>query len=240
MKRVRAVAYLRVSGRGQVDGDGFERQLTAINQYAAASDTKIEHVYKEAGVSGKTDADERPAFKAMMAELLSNGCRTIIVEALDRLARQYRIQEQLLIYIASKGITLIAANTGENITEAIMGDPMRLALVQIQGIFAELDKNLLVAKLRKARARIKAKTGRCEGVKPYGTLPGESATLARMQALREDGASYSTIAATLDGEGVKPRSGERWNQIVINRVLRASMQATCGDHRVHTVHGETL
>jgi len=30
----KAFAYLRVSGKGQVDGDGFSRQSTAITQYA--------------------------------------------------------------------------------------------------------------------------------------------------------------------------------------------------------------
>jgi DNA invertase Pin-like site-specific DNA recombinase len=85
---------------------------------------------------------------------------------LDRLAREYRIQEQLLIYLASKELTLFSANTGENVTEAIMGDPMRKAMVQVQGIFAELDKSLLVNKLRKARQRKKAQTGRGEGVAP--------------------------------------------------------------------------
>jgi DNA invertase Pin-like site-specific DNA recombinase len=36
-----AKAYLRVSGRGQVKGDGFTRQLKAIKQYAAAHGIKL-------------------------------------------------------------------------------------------------------------------------------------------------------------------------------------------------------
>ena len=72
-----------------------------------------------------------------------------------------------MIYLASKGITLIAANTGENVTEAITSDPMRKAMVQMQGVFAELDKSMLVKKLRKARDRKRQETGRCEGPKPF-------------------------------------------------------------------------
>ena len=45
-------AYLRVSGEGQVEGDGFTRQLKAIRDYAAAHDMKIVSVYREEGVSG--------------------------------------------------------------------------------------------------------------------------------------------------------------------------------------------
>jgi len=31
----KAFAYLRVSGKGQIEGDGFTRQLSAIQAYAA-------------------------------------------------------------------------------------------------------------------------------------------------------------------------------------------------------------
>ncbi len=34
----KAFAHLRVSGKGQVQGDGFPRQLAAIKQYAATHD----------------------------------------------------------------------------------------------------------------------------------------------------------------------------------------------------------
>ena len=163
-----AVAYLRVSGGGQLSGDGFTRQSSACVLCAAQQGYEITAEYYEEAVPGKTDMEGRPAFQEMVASLLGNGCRVIIVEGLDRLAREYRIQEQLIIYLASKGLTLISANTGENVTEAMMGDPMRRALVQIQGIFAELDKNMIVAKLAKARKRKRENGGKCEGRKPYG------------------------------------------------------------------------
>jgi DNA invertase Pin-like site-specific DNA recombinase len=63
----KAFAYLRVSGKGQVEGDGFTRQLEAIRKYAAANDLKIVKVYREEGVSGTTDWESRPAFAEMMA-----------------------------------------------------------------------------------------------------------------------------------------------------------------------------
>jgi len=63
----RAFAYLRVSGKGQVEGDGFPRQLEAVKKYAAANDIKIVKVYREEGVSGTTEWENRPAFAEMMA-----------------------------------------------------------------------------------------------------------------------------------------------------------------------------
>ena len=112
---------------------------------------------------------ERPAFQEMMAAILVNGVRTVIVEGMDRLARELRIQEALLVYIAAKGVDLLSARTEENVTQAIQADPMKKALVQIQGVFAELDKNLTVKRLRKARdAKSAEQKKRCEGRKSYG------------------------------------------------------------------------
>ena len=40
-KHARCYVYLRVSSLGQVDGDGFERQLVAVRSYAQANGIKI-------------------------------------------------------------------------------------------------------------------------------------------------------------------------------------------------------
>lgn len=215
----KAVAYLRVSGKSQLDGGGFDRQIDTIRLCAQNQNLELVGEYREEAVPGKLDEDHRPAFQAMIAELLSNGCRTIIVESLDRLAREYRIQESLIIYIASKGLALISANTGENITEAMMGDPMRRALVQIQGVLAELDKNMIVAKLRKARERKKALTGRCEGKKPFGTRPGEELVWATILSYSLHGLDPKQIAAKLNADGCKTRHNKRWHSATIWKML---------------------
>lgn len=66
----------------------------------------------------------------MVAAILRNGTKTVIIEGLDRLAREYRIQETLIIYLASKGIRLISARTEEDVTEAVMYDPMKRGQVR--------------------------------------------------------------------------------------------------------------
>lgn len=223
-----AASYMRCSGLGQVRGDTWDRQTETIRATANLQGFQIAYEFREEGVAGKTDEEQRPAFQEMIATLLGNGCRTIFVESLDRLAREYRIQEQLIIYIASKGLTLIAANTGENITEAMMGDPMRRALVQIQGILAELDKNMVVAKLRKARER-KRKNGRCEGRKPYGSRPGEEVGLAHIIELGATHHSPQMIASVLQDMQVKPRYGTRWHPATVAKILSRHTQSANSD-----------
>ena len=52
--------YLRVSGKAQVEGDGFPRQLAAIKGYAAEHGIRIVKVFRDEGVSGTRDLDDRP------------------------------------------------------------------------------------------------------------------------------------------------------------------------------------
>lgn len=221
---IKAVAYCRVSGASQLSGDGFPRQIETIHSSAAALGYELIKEYREEAICGELDEKDRPAFKLMVEELLSNGCRTVFVERLDRLARAYRTQESLLIYLASKEIFVISADTQENVTESILGDPMKKALVQMQGVFAELDRSMLVAKLRKARQRKRAEGIRVEGRKPYGfhpDRPEEKGTLALMVSLSKD-QNAQQIAEELNGRGIKPRSGKKWHTNSVRRILARS------------------
>lgn len=224
--KVKAFGYVRVSGKGQVDGDGFTRQEEAIRSFAQAHGYRIEHVYQEGGVSGTTSEEDRPAFMGMVSAILKDGVRTVIIEGMDRLARELRIQEHLVIYLASKGITLMSARTGENVTEAIMADPMRKALVQIQGVFAELERGMLVKKLRQARERVKARDGKCEGRKSTREVAPEVVALVR--SLRRKRMSYRAIADHLNAQGIRTMTGKDWTPSNVQTMYDRSK---AGGHR---------
>ena len=63
---------------------------------------------------------------------------------------------------------------------------------------------------------MKAKTGRCEGRKPYGANEGEQAIME----LRAAGMAFDRIAATLNAEGVQTRTaGKSWHGFAVNQIL---------------------
>jgi DNA invertase Pin-like site-specific DNA recombinase len=135
----------------------------------------------------------------------------------------------MLIYLASKHLTLINASTGENVTKAIQEDPLKKALIQMQGIFAELDKSLLVKKLRKGRERKKKLEGWKEGPIPYGSKQapaGEQLNLKRMRYARRlnrgqyKRRSYQNIADELNKDGIPTRQGKQWNGALVFNVLK--------------------
>ncbi len=79
----KAFAYLRVSGKGQLEGDGFPRQMGAINGYAAANGIRVMKEFREEGVSGKKELENRPALQALLAALYANGTKLVLIEKLD-------------------------------------------------------------------------------------------------------------------------------------------------------------
>ena len=218
----KAFGYLRVSGRGQVKGHGLKRQREIVQEYATRHGIDLVHIYTDSHTG--TEAD-RPAFVEMLGEILGNGVRVVIVECLDRLARDLIVQTTLLAKLESEGVTLISASTGEDVTASMRDDPMRKALVQIQGVFAELDKSLLVRKLRKGREAKRASEGRCEGRKPFGAMDGEQDTLSRIRQLRRkprngERRSYGEVARTLNRESRPSRSGRPWTRGTVHAVCK--------------------
>jgi DNA invertase Pin-like site-specific DNA recombinase len=211
----RAFSYLRVSGKGQVAGDGFPRQRAAIKAYAKANGYTMVREFADEGVSGAIETTGRPAFAEMVATLHSNGVRTVIVEKLDRLARDLMVQEAALSYFRQHGFTIISVAE----PDLMASDPSRTAFRQMMGVFAQYDKSMIVLKLAGARMRKRTQTGRCEGRKPYGFYEGEAAVVERMKALRAEGLGFDRIATQMNAGGIGTRTRGRWHGVMVNRIL---------------------
>lgn len=105
---IKAFGYLRVSSNGQIEGDGFPRQRATIERWAAANGIIIVRWFEERGVSGKTDLENRPALQELMVALASNGVRTVLIEKLDRLARDLMVQETILAEFRKQGFEVVS------------------------------------------------------------------------------------------------------------------------------------
>lgn len=163
---MRVFGYMRVSGDGQIDGDGFFRQKEAIENFCASNGLVLSGFVREEGVSGTVE--DRPG----LAELIADQPDVIIVERMDRLARDLMVQEFLIQEMVKEGIILYSADQGGliNIADST-ADPARVFIRQVLGAVAQFDKSATVLKLAKARARTRKEKGKCEGRKRYATHP---------------------------------------------------------------------
>src|SRR5262249_16486585 len=181
--------------------DGFERQLQSIKAYAASHGIRIVQVFEEKGLSGGTDLENRPALMALLEALAANGVRLVLIEKLDRLARDLMVQETIIGDFRKRGFQLVSVMEPDLLED----DPTRKMMRQIFGAIAEYEKDMIVAKLRGARQRTRTRVGRCEGRKPYGTRPGEPEAIKRMRALRASDQTFQAIAAALNAEQIPTR-----------------------------------
>jgi DNA invertase Pin-like site-specific DNA recombinase len=217
-----AFAYLRVSSIGQSgeDKDGFPRQLDAIEKYAKVNDYEIRDIFRES-MTGKSDFGERPALQALYKALAANGVKTILIERLDRLARTLKVSEAIIGDLQESGYTLIS--TCEPDVDSL--DPDRVMVRQIFAAIAQREAANIVLKLRAARQRMKSKTGRCEGVKPFGSLPGEAETLQEILDRRSNFTS-DQIADGLNANLIPSRSGKPWLGGTVRKILRRERKVT--------------
>jgi DNA invertase Pin-like site-specific DNA recombinase len=96
--------------------------------------------------------------------------RVVICEDASRFARELVTQELGLIALIRRGVRVLTAS-GDDLTDS--SDPSRKMMRQIAGSFAEYEKARLVAKLRVARERKRAASGKCEGRKSWAELNPE-------------------------------------------------------------------
>jgi DNA invertase Pin-like site-specific DNA recombinase len=218
---VKAVTYLRVSGAGQVDGDGFPRQREACSTYAARHGIEIVGEYRDEACSGCTDAMSRDAFCEMVERIAGNGVRLVLVEHASRVARDIVVQESFLTVLRRLGVTVVEACSGLDLTDN--DDPSKILIREMLGVISGYDRRITVAKLKAARKRIRASGRRCEGRKPYGYADGESAGLTRLlDLIYGQKLSFRKAAATLTAEGIPSRCGRPWTAYAVAKIAARS------------------
>lgn len=214
-----ALSYLRVSGLGQVGGDGFERQREAIGNFADKTCHVITQEYLDQGVSGTTDFDAREGLNALMLHVRSNYVRVVIVERMDRIARDLVVGELILAEFRKLEVKVLSADGGVDLTVA-SSDPTAIFIRQILGAVAQLEKTMIVSKLAAARGRKRKAEGKCEGRKFYGYHPGEAAVLERIRLLAAEGMNAGQIASVLNMEGLPAREGGPWHRRSMHNIVK--------------------
>lgn len=221
---MRAFSYLRVSGKGQIEGDGFERQRAVIARRAAASGLEIVREFVDAGVSGTKDLDDRPALSELFAAIVTDDVRVVLVERADRIARDLMVGEVILSQFRGEKARVIDAESGTDLTLDDPDNPTGTLVRQILAVIAQFEKTSIVGKLRKARARKRRETGRCEGRKPFGHFPGEAEALDAMRKLRRkskgrDRLSFAKVAEAMNDSGFPTRTGGPWRANSVAKIL---------------------
>jgi DNA invertase Pin-like site-specific DNA recombinase len=212
-------AYLRVSDSSQVAGDGYTRQLKACTDYAAAHGMTIAGIYRE-DISGTEFA--RPTLAQLMVTLEFNGhaVKTVLVEKLDRLARDLLVQEAILRDFKTKGFDLVSTCEGADL---LSDDPTRKLVRQMFGAIAEYEKRMIVLKLKASRDRMRQHTGKCEGRKGYRDTPKGQELIKQVKLLHRRSKygqrTHREVADELNAKGICTFDHAKWTPNLVRKVL---------------------
>jgi DNA invertase Pin-like site-specific DNA recombinase len=205
------------------DKDSDKRQRAAIEGYAKAAGYVIDpdDWFHDAAVRGDDAVTDRPGFAAMLERITGNGVRTIICESPDRFARDLKVALIGHDYLSKLGVTLIPATAPDFYTE---DTPTAIMVRQMLGSIAQFEKATTVAKLKAARLRKKAKTGKCGGRKSYAEREGGKEMIALAQQLYRPDAnrrtvSLRTVAAALAERGYKTPSGKPYSASAVATMI---------------------
>jgi DNA invertase Pin-like site-specific DNA recombinase len=224
---MRLVAYMRVSSEGQLDGLGLDVQEQAIRRWARREGHRVVDVCADPAQSGTIAFTDRPGLGCALDALKHGHADGLVVLNLGRISRLLTDQEAALAIVWRYGGRVFTAESGEVLADD-PEDPMRTAMRQMAGVFFQLDRAMIVKRLRDGR-RLKAdRGGYAHGRPPYGWRaeagqlvedPAEQAALARIAELRGQRRSLRAIAVALHAEGHRPRQGEAWHPNTLARIL---------------------
>jgi DNA invertase Pin-like site-specific DNA recombinase len=195
----RAALYMRVSTVDQHP----ETQLHDLRQMASQRGYEIVHEYTDRISGAKA---KRPGLDAMMSDARRGKLDVVLVWASDRIARSVKHFLDVLDELNRIGVEYVSFR--ENIDT---GGPLGRAIVVIIGAVAELERNLIVERVRAGMRR-----ARLEG-RHIGRNPLEL-DHAGIQRDRCQGQSLRQIA-----------KGHRISTATVQRVLRGHAQ-TAQEH----------
>lgn len=202
MRNAKAVAYYRTSSAANVGADkGSEaRQRDAVRSYGRALRMEIVEEFYDPAVSGADPIDIRPGFVALLDYCATNGIGVVLVENASRFARDLAIQLAGHALLKGRGLDLVPVDAPSYFSDP---SPTAEMVRQILGAVSQFEKAGLVAKLKHARDRKRAATGRCEGRPPVPDhVVAEARRLFRKNPKTGERRSLRAISAALAERGM--------------------------------------
>jgi|TARA_B100002003_G_scaffold205199_1_gene198492 putative DNA-invertase from lambdoid prophage Rac len=209
--------YARVSTVEQAEGGhSLTTQRQMLEGFAMSEGLTINQVFTDRGVSGSKPLAERSAGGALLAALVPGDL--VFCAKLDRMFRSASDALATLEALRSRRVRLFLKDMGGDVT----GTGVASLVFSILAAVAQFERERIAERIIESRARLR-ETGRYVGGRiPFGWRveygedeqgrparflvedATQQAVVARMRALRAEGASLRSIQATLAAEGPPP------------------------------------
>lgn len=243
--------YIRVSTERQAqEGNSLAAQEKRLRDYCSAHGWNVseDHIYIDAGVSGKTTDRER--FQAMMQAAKEKKIVRAVAVKLDRVARNTKDFLATVETLQKDGCSLALIEEGFD-----TGTPQGKFAITMFAAMAELEASMISERVSSGRKENAAKGGYNGSRCPLGykhtaegfTVDSSAAeTVVGIFNRFIDGQNMSKIAADLNADSVPTALGGKWYASTIRTILLNGFYAGLaqwGDesqpgHRPHIISRE--
>ena len=240
-KGPRAAIYVRLS-RDRVGETSTARQEADTRALAQARGFEVVEVFSDVDLSAYKEGIVRPAYESMLAAARAGELDAVVVWKVDRLARSLREFVRVTEMLDKFGVALVSVNESLDTSS-----PMGRAMLQIIGVFAELESATISLRTKNAKAH-DAAHGRPNGGgrRPFGytsqtfeeLVPEEVELLHEAAGRLLSGDSMRSIAADWTARGLTTTTGAAWSSSNLGRMLRSDHLAGRRRHGGQVVDGK--
>lgn len=214
--------YLRTSGDDGRNKQGIPVQRDGCRNLAQKIGLEVLSEYIDDGVTGKLPMSARPAGKLMIAALLAEDVKIVVVYDAKRVGRTQPAFWSFIGFCRDAGIAVMDA-AGTDLCESVQGG--------IGALMSEMDRNAIVARLAAGKALVRG-SKRVNGRHPFGQHPShdydrERDVVRRITEWNDQGVSKYRICWALNAEGVLTRCGKPFRNHMISRILKGKEETKC-------------
>jgi site-specific DNA recombinase len=220
----RAAIYKRLS-RYVTGETSFARQDADARGLAAVKGLEVVEVYEDMDLSAFKKGVVRPSYERLLDDVRAGAIDVIICWKVDRVARSLREFMRFVDILDEHGVALVSVN--ESLDTA---SPMGRAMLQILGVFAELESATISLRTKSAKA-YSARAGKPNGGgrRAFGYADQQFSALVpeEVELLHEArdrllaGESLRAIAIDWNRRQIRTAGGSAWSSSNLGRTLRS-------------------
>jgi DNA invertase Pin-like site-specific DNA recombinase len=169
-----------------------------------------------------------------LARLEEGEADCLVVYRLDRLARDFVLQELLVNRLRQRGKRICSVMEPD--IETNTDDPTKVLIRQIIGAIGQYERALIRGRMQAGKSIKAARGGYVGGQPGYGQQaegtelvdePAESEIIRLVLSLRAEGASFRQICTALADAGYNPRRAKQWHPMVVRSIVQRHAIAQC-------------
>ncbi len=218
---MKTAIYVRVSTEEQAkEGYSISAQINLLAEYAKLNNFEIYNIYKDEGLSGRTN--NRPALNQMLNDAKNKSFDVVLVWKISRLSRNLKNLLNIVDILECLGISFISQSETFNTL-----NPIGKMTLQILGSIAEFERNTIVDNI-KLGLNEKAKRGEWLGGRVFGyksenkklVVDNKQAKIIK-EIFNQYNQSHSLYKVTknINKKGYKTNNNKEFTQTSIYRIL---------------------